>query len=71
MSFSADPNECSDCKQRIRLELLRRIIRSEGVRPVIKYRELVWHGVANNLFLGDTTGHQRSDNKETFFTLLR
>ena len=36
-------------------ELLRHNLRSEGVKPVIKYREFGWHGVANNVLLDETT----------------
>lgn len=52
-------------------ELLRHKLRSEGVRPVIKYREFGWHGVANNVLLDDTTYHQRSNIESTFFALRR
>jgi len=38
-------------------ELLRHKLRSEGVKPAIKYREFGWHGVANNVLLDDTTYH--------------
>lgn len=38
-------------------ELLRHKLRSEGIKPVIKYRECGWHGVANNLVFGDTAYH--------------
>jgi len=52
-------------------ELLRHRLRSEGVKPVIKYREFGWHGVANNVLLDDTTYHQRSNIESTFFALRR
>ena len=52
-------------------ELLRHKLRSEGVKPVIKYREFGWHGVANNILLDDTTYHQRSNIESTFFALRR
>jgi len=52
-------------------ELLRRKLRSEGVKPVIKHREFGWHGVANNVLLDDTTYHQRSNIEATFFALRR
>jgi len=39
-------------------ELLRHKLRSEGVKPVIKYREFGWHSVANNVLIDDTTYHQ-------------
>jgi IS5 family transposase len=52
-------------------ELLRHKLRSEGVKPVIKYREFGWHGVANNVLLDDTTYHQRSNIESTFFALRR
>jgi IS5 family transposase len=52
-------------------ELLRHNLRSEGVKPVIKYREFGWHGVANNVLLDYTTYHQRSNIESTFFALRR
>lgn len=52
-------------------ELLRHKLRSEDVKPVIKYREFGWHGVANNVLLDDTTYHQRSNIEATFFALRR
>ncbi|WP_256533372.1 IS5 family transposase [Halovivax cerinus] len=52
-------------------ELLRHKLRSEGVTPVIKYREFGWHGIANNVLLDDTTYHQRSNIEATFFALRR
>jgi IS5 family transposase len=52
-------------------ELLRHKLRSEGVKPVIKYREFGWMGVANNILLDDTTYHQRSNIEATFFALRR
>ena len=52
-------------------ELLRRKLRSEDVKPVIKYREFGWHGVANNVLLDDRTYHQRSNIESTFFALRR
>jgi IS5 family transposase len=52
-------------------ELLRHKLRSEGVKPVIKYREFGWHGVANNVLLDDSTYHQRSNIESTFFALRR
>jgi IS5 family transposase len=52
-------------------ELLRRKLRSEGVKPVIKHREFGWHGVANNVLIDDTTYHQRSNIEATFFALRR
>ncbi|MDL0122139.1 IS5 family transposase [Halobacterium salinarum] len=52
-------------------ELLRHKLRSEGVKPVIKYREFGWHGVANNVLLDDTIYHQRSNIEATFFALRR
>jgi IS5 family transposase len=52
-------------------ELLRRKLRSEGIKPVIKHREFGWHGVANNVLLDDTTYHQRSNIEATFFALRR
>jgi len=52
-------------------ELIRHKLRSEGVKPVIKYREFGWHGVANNVLLDDTTYHQRSNIEATFFALRR
>jgi len=52
-------------------ELLRRRLRSEGVKPVIKYREFGWHGIANNVLLDETTYHQRSNIEATFFALRR
>jgi IS5 family transposase len=52
-------------------ELLRHKLRSEGVKPVIKYREFGWHGVANNALLDDTTYHLRSNIEATFFALRR
>jgi IS5 family transposase len=52
-------------------ELLRHKLRSEGVKPVIKYREFGWHGIANNVLLDDTTYHQRSNIEATFFALRR
>jgi hypothetical protein len=51
--------------------LLRDKFLSEGVKPVIKYREFDWHGVANNVFLDDMIYHQRSNIKATFFALRR
>lgn len=52
-------------------ELLRHKLRSESVKPVIKYREFGWHGIANNILLDDTTYHQRSNIESTFFALRR
>ena len=52
-------------------ELLRHKLRSEGVKPVIKYREFGWHGVANNVLLNDTMYHQRSNVEAMFFALRR
>jgi len=52
-------------------ELLRHKLRSEGVKPAIKYREFGWHGVANNVLLDDTTYHQRSNIESAFFALRR
>jgi IS5 family transposase len=52
-------------------ELLRHKLRSEGVKPVIKYREFGWHGVANNVLIDDTIYHQRSNIEATFFALRR
>jgi len=51
--------------------LLRHKLRFEGVKPVIKYREFGWHGVANNVLLDDTIYHQRSNIESTFFALRR
>ena len=42
-------------------ELLRHKLRSEGVKPMIKYREFGWHGVANNALMDEMTYHQRSN----------
>ncbi|WP_252700984.1 IS5 family transposase [Natronosalvus vescus] len=52
-------------------ELLRRRLRAEGVKPVIKHREFGWHGVANNVLMDDTTYHQRSNVESTFFAIRR
>jgi len=52
-------------------ELLRHTLRSEGVKPVIKYREFGWYAVANNVLIDDTTYHQRSNIESTFFALRR
>jgi IS5 family transposase len=52
-------------------ELLYHKLRSEGVKPVIEYREFGWHGVANIALLDDTTYHQRSNIEATFFALRR
>ena len=47
-------------------ELLRRKLRFEDVKTVIKHHEFGWHGVANNVLLDDTTYYQRSNIKSTF-----
>ena len=47
-------------------ELLRHKLRSEGVKPVIKYREFGWHGVTNDTLIDDRTYHQRSNIESTF-----
>lgn len=52
-------------------ELIRHKIHSEGVKPVIKYREFGYHGVANNVLLDGKTYHQRSNIESTFFALRR
>jgi IS5 family transposase len=52
-------------------ELLRHKLRFEGVKPVIKYREFGYHGVANYNQLDGTTYHQRSNIESTFFALRR
>ncbi len=52
-------------------ELLRNKLRAEGVKPMIKYREFGWHGIANNVLLDDMTYHQRSNVEATFFALRR
>jgi IS5 family transposase len=39
---------------------------SEGVKPVIKYSEFGWNGVANNILLNDTTYHKRSNVESSF-----
>ena len=52
-------------------ELLRHKLRTEDVKPLIKYREFGWTGVANNVLLDDTTYHQRSNIESTFFALRR
>jgi IS5 family transposase len=49
--------------------LLRDKLLSEGGKPVIKYREFDWHGVANNVSLDDMIYHQRSNIEATFFAL--
>ena len=46
-------------------ELLRRKLRSDGVKPVIKYREFSWHGGPNNVLLDETAPHQRSTIEST------
>ncbi len=51
--------------------LLRQKLRSEGVKPVIKYREFGWNGVAGNVLIDDETYHQRSNVESTFFALRR
>jgi IS5 family transposase len=52
-------------------ELLCHKLRSEGIKPVIKYPEFGLHGVANYALMDDTTYHQRSTIESTFFALRR
>ena len=52
-------------------ELLRQKLRSEGVKPVIKYREFGWNGIANNTLLDDKTYYKRSNIESTFFAIRR
>lgn len=52
-------------------ELFRRILRSKGVKKVIKYRRFCWRGVANNVLIDDTACHQRSNIESAFFALRR
>ena len=41
--------------------LFRQKLWAEGVKPVIKHREIGWTCIANNVLLDDTTYHQRSN----------
>jgi len=52
-------------------ELLRHKSRSEGVKPVIKYREFGWNSVANNVLLDGTTYYKQSNVAATFCTLTQ
>jgi len=52
-------------------ELLHWRLRSEGVKPLIKYRQFGCHSVSNNVLLDDRTYHQRSNIESTFFALPR
>ena len=51
--------------------LFRQNLRAEGVKPVVKHREFGWHGIANNVFMNDTTYNQRSNVESAFFALRR
>ena len=49
--------------------LLRNKLRAEGVKPVIRHREFVWEGIAENALMDDKIYHQRSNVETTFFAL--
>ena len=49
--------------------LLRNKLRAENVKPLIRYREFGWEGVAENTLMDDKTYHQRSNVEAAFFAL--
>lgn len=50
---------------------LRQMLRSEGIRPVIKHREFYSLDAAHNARIDDETYHQRSIAESIFFALRK